>query len=974
MPTVGARSRATRRVRPPGFARRRAPAAALLVLALVWIAPLHARDCAQPAAVCVQAVPDALALIEEGRVLPVLIDDADFPGVARAADDLRADLAAVSGLEARAVPAPGGSPRLAIIAGTLGHSPRIDRIVREHALDTSGVAGQWEGYSLQLVDAPEPGIERALVIVGADKRGTIFGLYELSRRIGVSPWTWWADVAPERRTTLHIAPGRFVDAPAVRYRGIFINDEDPALGGWMRATHGGPNHQFYERVFQLILRHKGNYLWPAMWGRAFYDDDPRNATLADEMGVVIGTSHHEPMMRAHVEWSRYGEGAWDYTRNRERLQNFWREGIRRMGTNENVVTLGMRGDGDEPMSEATAITLLETIVADQRRILAEVTGKPVEATPQVWALYKEVQDYFDAGMQVPDDVTLLFADDNWGNIRRLPTPGAARDGGYGVYYHFDYVGGPRNYKWINTTQIERVWEQMRLAHAHGADRLWVVNVGDIKPMEFPISFFLDYAWAPDAYPVEAVTAYPQAFAAEQFGDAHAAEIGEILTRYTQYNARRKPELQSPDTWSLVNFGEADRVLADWDALVERTQRIGTALGDSHRDAWYQLVEYPVLASANLAHLYVAVARNRLYAAQGRASANAWADEAERRFARDAELARVYEQDIAGGKWIHMMSQPRIGYTHWQQPDRNVMPALSRVDVRERGTMGVAIDGDPRGWPVPTMAARLPPLDPHGASSREATVFNRGTAPFTFTATPSQPWLRVTPASAEVTGETPLRIEVDWDALPAGAHVGQIDLLGSDRTEVRIVVPVSKPAAPVTGFVESDGVVAIEAAHHARAVAPEGLGWETIPHLGRTLSSVTSVPVTAAATATDASGAWLEYPVHLAGAGDVEVRVVLSPTLDYQHRGGLRYAVSFDDAPPQTVTMHLDPTPGHAQFQAWERAVSDSVHVATSRHRVEAGAQTLKLWRIDPGVVVQRIEIVRDEARPSYLGPPETVRR
>jgi len=929
-------------------------------------------DCAAAATVCARAGTGSLALIDRGQPIAVRIDDGDFEAVRHAAQALREDLHAVSGNDA----APADASGTAIIAGTLGHSATIDRIVRERGIDVSGVAGTWEAYLLQVVDAPAPGVDRALIVVGADRRGTAFGLYELSRRIGVSPWTWWADVAPPRQTSLHIAPGRFVDAPSVRYRGLFINDEDPALGGWMRETYGGPNHQFYERVFQLILRHKGNYLWPAMWGRAFYDDDPQNAVLADAMGVVIGTSHHEPMGRAHVEWSRHGEGPWDYTKNPTRLQDFWRQGIERLEGRDAVVTLGMRGDGDEPMTEDTATTLLETIVADQRRILSEVTGQPAEATPQVWALYKEVQDYFDAGMDVPDDVTLLFADDNWGNIRRLPKPGDTRGGGYGVYYHFDYVGGPRNYKWINTTQIERVWEQMRLAYAHGVDRLWVVNVGDIKPMELPISFFLDQAWNPDGMTFDAVTAYPAAWAAEQFGARHAADIGDIVTRYTQYNARRKPELLTSDTYSLVDFNEADRVLAQWDALVERTQRTGEALGARHRDAYYQLVEYPVLASANLAHFYTAVARNRLYAAQGRTSANAWADEAERRFARDAELARVYEQDVAGGKWVHMMSQPRIGYTHWQQPDRNVMPALARVDVRERGTMGVAVEGDARGWPVPTTAARVPPLDPVAARTRSLTVFNRGTAPFRYTATTSQPWLRVVPDAADVSGEQPVQIEVDWAALPAGDHVAHIDLLGSDLTEVHVVVPVSNPAIRDhgPGFIESDGHVVIEAAHHARAVAPEGLAWETIPNLGRTLSAVTTVPVAAASTAPDAEGAWLEYPVHLHDAGEVEVRVVLSPSLDYQHRGGLRYAVAFDDAAPQTVTMHLDPTPGHPRFRDWERAVSDSVHVASSRHHVEAGARTLKLWRVDPGVVVQRIEIVRDGLRPSYLGPPESVQR
>jgi len=850
------------------------------------VAPMAAVAPAAPAAVLESTVPGALALAEGGRPAAILVDAGDHPGVLRAARDLRADLSAVAGQEAAF--SSDASPRpLAVIAGTLGRSARVDRIVRERGIDTGGVLGRDEAYLLQVVEAPEAGIERALLIAGADRRGTIFGLYEMSRRIGVSPWNWWADVPAPQRPDLYVAPGRFVDAPAVRYRGIFINDEDPALGGWMRATYGGPNHRFYERVFQLILRHKGNYLWPAMWGRAFYDDDPLNADLADEMGIVIGTSHHEPMMRAHAEWERHGHGPWDYARNAEALQAFWREGIVRMGAREGVVTVGMRGDGDEPMTEGTAIALLERIVADQRAIVADVTGKPAAQTPQVWALYKEVQDYFDKGMRVPDDVTLLFADDNWGNIRRLPEPGARRPGGYGVYYHFDYVGGPRNYKWLNTVQIERTWEQMHLAWEHGVDRLWVVNVGDIKPMELPIGLFLDMAWNPDAFDPERLADYPRAWAAEQFGPEHAAAIGRILTAYTRYNARRKPELLSADTFSLEHFDEAARVLADWQALADEALRIGAALPARYRDAYYQLVEYPVLASANLNAMYVAQARNRRYAAQGRAAeADAQADEVARLFARDAELQRVYEQDIAGGKWIHMMSQTRIGYTGWQQPERNTMPETVRIAARADADAGTqAGSATPAAAPAPSSAV-------------------------------------------------------------AGAH----------------------------GFVESDGHLAIEAAHHARAVAPAGLEWKEIPNLGRTLSGVTSWPTTAPSGVADADGAWLEYPVVLAADGEVEVRVVLSPTLDFRGRGGLRFAVSIGDEAPQLVTMKLDPTPGHPDFRAWEKAVSDSVHVSATQHRAGAGAQVLKLWRIDPGVVFQRVEIYRGPVPASYLGPPESARR
>lgn len=411
---------------------------------------------AEPQAYIANAAgPGRFALSVAGRSAPLVASSNDYAGVLRAAKSLRADIGRVTGAEpgvSNEVPA---APAV-VLVGTIGRSPLIDRLVAEQKLDVSGIAGRWESFLLQVVDQPLAGVERALVIAGSDKRGTIYGIYDLSSQIGVSPWYWWADVPVRRETQLYVLPGRHTQGePAVKYRGFFINDEAPALSGWTRAKFGGFNHKLYEHVFELLLRMKGNYLWPAMWGNAFYDDDPLNPQLADEYGVVIGTSHHEPLMRAHDEWRRYGKGTWNYQANEAVLRDFWRASIKRMGTYESIVTVGMRGDGDEPMSEDRNIALLEKIVADQREILADVTGKAASATPQIWALYKEVQDYYDRGMRVPDDVTLLFADDNWGNIRRLPKAGdPPRAGGYGVYYHLDYVGGPRNYKWLNTNQIE----------------------------------------------------------------------------------------------------------------------------------------------------------------------------------------------------------------------------------------------------------------------------------------------------------------------------------------------------------------------------------------------------------------------------------------------------------------------------------------------------------------------------------------
>jgi len=381
-----------------------------------------------------------------------------------------------------------------------------------------------------------------------------------------------------------------------------------------------------------------------MWGRAFADDDPENPRLADDYGVVIGTSHHEPMMRAHDEWRRYGHGPWDYSRNAEALRKFWIEGIERVAPYEKIVTLAMRGDGDEPMSEEANVALLERIVADQRRIIAERLNPDVTAVPQVWALYKEVQEYYERGMRVPDDVTLLWCDDNWGNIRRLPTPAERkRSGGAGVYYHFDYVGGPRSYKWLNTVPIPKIWEQMHLAYRYGATRLWIVNVGDIKPMEIPIQFFLDYAWDPERWPAERLPEYLRLWATREFPPEHAAEIADIVSQYTRFNGRRKPEMLAPDTYSLVDYREAERVVADYRALERRARALYQSLPPVARDAFYELVLHPVEACANLNDLYVTVGQNRLYAVQGRTSTNDLAERARALFRRDAEITREYNE-------------------------------------------------------------------------------------------------------------------------------------------------------------------------------------------------------------------------------------------------------------------------------------------------------------------------------------------
>ena len=955
---------------------RRATALSLGLFLSILIGASRAQALGEPSFVSAKPTPGAFALAGPVSVAPLVVDAADYAGVVRAAHDLQADVERVTGrrppLDERTSPAQGSLP---VLIGTVGRSALIDTLVAAHKIDVSAIRGQWEAFTIAVVDHPLPGVAQALVVAGSDKRGTIYGIYDISQQIGVSPWYWWADVPVRHSAELYILPGRVViGPPAVKYRGIFLNDEAPALTGWAKKKFGGLNHEFYEKVFELLLRLRANYLWPAMWNNAFNEDDPLDPKLANEYGIVMGTSHHEPMMRAQQEWKRHGKGPWNYATNGAELRKFWSEGIRRNKDYENIVTIGMRGDGDMPMSRESNVALLERIVADQRAILTKEMGKPANQIPQLWALYKEVQDYYEKGMRVPDDVTLLWCDDNWGDIRRLPTPAErSRSGGAGVYYHFDYVGGPRSYKWINTNPITKVWEQMHLAVETDATRIWIVNVGDLKPMEFPIEFFLDYAWNPKRWNQDNLGEFGRLWAQREFGPAHATEIAHLVDGYTKLNGNRKPELLAPGTYNLVDYSEADRVVADCKALVSEARRIETELPANERDAYFELVLHPVEATATVNELYVAAARNRLYAVQGRASANVWADRARELFQRDAEISYRYNHELAGGKWDHMMDQTHIGYTYWNEPECNAMPAVTQVQVPQGSALGVALCGSPKAWPSENPfqgPARMRVLSPYDPAPAWFELFNRDSTPAKFEITSSAPWLSVGTPSGTLTKDLHLDVSVDWSRAPVGQTQATLTVHGPTET-VAIAVPIFKPApqqaAAIHGFVETDGVVSIEAQHFDRAIDGDGTKWTVLPDYGRTLSAVTTLPATAPSSTPGGNAPHLEYTVHLFSAGDVTVHLYAAPTLAWAPGRGVRCAVSFDDGAPVVVDFQADRSEG-----AWNQAVANAIRMAATHHHLaKAGNHVLKIWRIDPDVVLEKIVVDAGGLRPSYLGPLES---
>ncbi|WP_281635510.1 glycosyl hydrolase 115 family protein [Flavobacterium marginilacus] len=635
---------------------------------------------------------DAVVLKEKSLRLSLFVNNGTDKGILRAVNNLQSDFEKVTGDKPAILNQIVSTSSPLIIIGTIGTNSAIDDLIKLKKIDGKELKGKNEKFIIQSIKNPFKGVEEAVIIAGSDKRGTIYGIYELSRQIGVSPWYYWADVPVEHKENLYFKKGMYTDGePAVKYRGIFLNDEAPALSGWSKASFGGFNSQFYEKVFELLLRLKANYMWPAMWGNAFYDDDVKNGPLANEMGIVMGTSHHEPMALAQQDWKRYIQknklqNVWDYSKNKPVLDEFWKTGIERSMNWEKLVTVGMRGDGDEAMTEGTNISLLENIVKNQRQIIEKITKQKAEKTPQVWALYKEVQEYFDQGMKVPDDVILLFCDDNWGNVRKLPDPvKPMHKGGYGIYYHFDYVGAPRNSKWINISPIQRVWEQMSLSYEHGVDKVWIVNVGDLKPMEFPISFFLDMAWNPKQFNSKNLFEFTENWAAQQFGKKQAKEIADLLNTYPRYNRRITPEMLNSKTFSLDNYNEFETVVNDYKNLALDAYRLYDEIPVQYKDAYFQLVLYPIDACSNLYEMYFAQAKNRKLADGKNILANDYADKVKTYFARDSILQDKYNNKIAGGKWTHMMDQMRIGYKSWHDSPKNILPDVTYISEKDAHT-------------------------------------------------------------------------------------------------------------------------------------------------------------------------------------------------------------------------------------------------------------------------------------------------
>ncbi|KAK4186023.1 hypothetical protein QBC35DRAFT_555211 [Podospora australis] len=969
---------------------------------------------------------------------PILVSQDDFVGVHIAANSLAKDLEDITGI-ARQVTNVTGLASISsslpstpvIIAGSL-NSSLIRDLVSQKALDVSNLIGKWESFQTATIHLPgSTSQQTALVITGSDKRGTIFGIHTLASQSGQSPYHWFADVPAQHHPALFaLNKTTHHGEPSVKYRGLFINDEEPALNSWWSRRHNATryplNTEFYSHVFDLLLRLKANYLWPAMWksytpppGNIFFTDDPLNQQLANDYGIVISTAHHEPMQRATNEWNETLTGKWDWSKNKENITRFFEEGITRAGNNESYFTIGMRGLGDEAANTANAIPMLKEVFSVQRSIFKKHFGKE-DAVNQVWALYKEVASYYDAGLNPPEDITLLFPDDNQGNVYRLPSgkEEVGRKGGTGVYFHFEYVGLPRSYKWHNSNNLPKVLKELGHAYERGARQIWIMNVGDIKPMELPLQLAMDLAWNGTGITFEGLPGYLVEYAAREFGGDQAEEIGEVLMEHSRLVGMRRYEHVTLGTYSTVHYREAERVLERWEELARRVGEIKGKLEEKYHAAFFQLVGHPVLSGARFHRVAIKTALNYRFALERRNSANLLAEEVRQTFEDAYDLVEEWDA-MSDGKWADMMSQAVYDAVEepkmWANPSRDILTNLSYVQLRQHmqfslGNLGLYAEGSDSpvqqgrwsesvdaSMPTTNFAPLLPQMDPYGPATRHIDVFHRGDhrVPLSWALDELPvPWLTITPAQGVVNATHPdqrLTISIDWAAVPAEFNATLS--VGIRSTPARysyfdqIKIPVLNffPPPTLDGFPEAGGgYISVEGPHFTPvSTGLSSVSFQNISHLGtRSQSGSLAIrPFIPARENLDRTKSQKAIaPIYLfSDAPDLTVTVYINAGLDTDPKLKMEYSLTLDDQPAnftRVLGQYVENPHAGAIPPEWMDQVADQVWTKKVRLGPVGEGRHEIVWRVNsPEVYLEKIVVDTGKGalKPSYLGPPQTAR-
>lgn len=949
-------------------------------------------------------VPFVIASVDHS--VPVYVDEKgdDYDGLSLIAQSFAGDVAMVaqSGIASEVVNNLQDLKGTAIIVGSIGNNDVIDSLISAGKLDVSDIQGRWETYKIKFVDDPAAGVEKAIVVVGSDKRGAIYGLYHISEAMGVSPWVYWGDVVPEKKDEIVLLNSDIEmtsKEPSVKYRGIFLNDEAPSLTGWVKKKFGNYNENFYELVYELILRCKGNYLWPAMWDNVFSTDGKSskiaNAELADKYGIIMGTSHHEPLCRAGNEWGQkwkdYSKlSNWDFNKNEEGITNFWKDGVIRNKEFENIYTLGMRGEADSALGGTVEdnIDLLKRVITTQKNILEENDRSDA---PKVLTVYKEVENFWHGTDEIPglkkwdqlDDVIIMLCEDNNGNMRTLPTTKEEQEraGGWGMYYHFDYHGGPTSYEWVNTKELNKVWEQMTMAYEHGIDDIWIVNVGDLKPMELNISYFLDMAYDYETWGENGRNKtgdYMKQWVGQQFGSAldeqQTEEVASLLKEYTWINGSCNPETLKNSTYHVTNYNEAIRVLTRAQKLMDDAEYYQWVIPDDLQAAYFELVYYPAVASANVAKMQILSGLNEYFFKKGSAAANWYADQLEESVELDKSLQYTYNNSIpgVGNKWKNMMSSPHVGYVSWDSKGWSYPKAKRLESLPDEAQMIVTLQNQDAAFTEGECT-----LDTFTNINKETytvTVSNGGSKSFDYTANAGADWIQVSKASGTVELLDTFVISVDWSKVNADAD-GTVTVTGADGTvtiQVKAKVVNVSSLDPHT-YVYANGYASMLAGGFVNSGAGDGgISCGVIDNYGKMGQAVKAFPSNFCFKDNPDKAPFVEYKVYVEQDDAYQCTVYAAPSNNVDRDDvAIRYGLSVNGAATKVVNMLNSDFAAGEYSGSWAADVSGNGRKKSTQVQLRQGINTIRVYAIDPTFVMQKLVISEEGVLASHLGPEES---
>jgi len=927
----------------------------------------------------------SFALVNNGIATTIVVDANDFEVVKTVASHFQNDVALVS----KVMPLLQNTlqAKTMILVGTMEKSSFMKQLIADKKLDVKVLEGQWERYIYQVVSNPFPGVESALVICGSDRRGAAYGVFDLSKQMGVSPLYWWSDIPVKQHQEVFVNAEPYLsNAPDVKYRGIFINDEQWGIGPWASKVFepevGTLGPKTYAKVFEMMLRLKANYIWPSMKHKKAFYQVAGNKEMADKYAIVMGSSHHEPLhVNTSLEWNKKTNGPWQYDINKQRIDSAWNGRVKETADYENIYTMGMRGAEDKGMEGDLSVDeqakLLRNIISNQRDILKKYHKQPLTDVPQVLTVYKEVLKLYNEGLEVPDDMTIVWTDDNYGYIQQLNSwKEKGRKGGTGVYYHLDYLGRPQSYVWLATVHPMLIWKELNKAFNTGANRLWVFNVGDIKPHEQQIEYCMDLAWDFPANKPETALERMKNWFVSYLGSELGEETYNVMMDYYQLAFERKPDFMGWDRlepatpvvnteYSYHNDGELRRRMERFNVLEKKMQDIYAKVPAESKSSFYELAYYHVLGSKLMNDKMLYAQLNRMYAKQGRALTNEYALKSKIAF-DSIKLITENFRKLENGKWNEIMSWWSFNYSY--------MPPVDSIAIPNKALMGIDFDGNDPDNGTKSINS-LPLFSSIYNDHYSFEVYNKGSVPFKWQACSDRKWLKIEKTKGTCHAQERINVSVDWAIAPIGSNLGNITLKGAGSS-VLLQVPVfncpKNELDSMQGrFVEKDGVVAINAAHFSKANSKNEYQWTVMDRFGQAGNVVTILPDTLRRIGHDwdltKNAPSLEYEFYTFSTGWVNALSFTLPSHPINKQRGCLYAVAIDNQPPKIIDFST-----RDLSETWKQNVQRNSAIGESKHFVaKAGKHVFKVWAIDPDVVFDRFIINLGGLRKSYLGPLET---